>query len=374
VHIAKRSVSMQDVAARAGVSVTTVSHVLNDVPGKRIRPDTRDRVRLAAEDLGYVVNGVARSLRTRRSHAIAMIGDAIAITPHAVRMVLGAHEAASRLGWLLLHTDTGGDRSFELAEIQALQQRQVDGFLYARLYAQQVTVPAALNGLATVLVDATCSDPAISSVVPDDFGGGRTATSELLRHGHTKIAFINNAEGIPAAHMRLAGYRSALEEAGVAYRADYVVDDVPDAVGGLRAASTLLDLDDPPQAIFCFNDRMTMGVYHAAHEHGLRIPDELSIVGFDNQDPIVDGLFPGLTTVALPHYEMGAWGVRTLIDQIEHPQDNAASQVSLACPLISRESVATPAESGQNAAGPGREAGSSGNRSRLGGRRFRVLR
>jgi LacI family transcriptional regulator len=207
-------------------------------------------------------------------------------------------------------------------------------------------VPAALKGLPTVLVDATCSDLQVSSVVPDDFGGGRTATSELIRHGHTKIAFINNAEGISATSARLAGYRSALEEAGVAYRPDYVVPEAPVAVGGLRAARSLLDLDDPPQAIFCFNDRMAMGVYHAAHERQLRIPDELSIVGFDNQKPIVDGLFPGLTTVALPHYEMGAWGVRTLIDQIEHPGENAPSQIALACPLITRGSIAAPAGRG----------------------------
>lgn len=380
---------MADVAARAGVSVTTVSHVLNNVPGKRIRPDTRDRVRLAAEDLGYVLNGVARSLRTRRSHAIAMIGDAIATTPHAVKIILGAHEAASRLGWLLVHTDTGGDPGFELAEIQALQQRQVDGFLYARLFAHQVTVPAAMNGLPTVLVDATCSDPLISSVVPDDFGGGQTAIRELVRHGHTKIAVINNAEGIPAAHVRLAAYRCVLEEAGVPYRAEYVVQDAPDAFGGLRAARILLDLDDPPQAIFCFNDRMAMGVYHAAHERQVRIPDELSIVGFDNQEPIVDGLFPGLTTVALPHYEMGAWGVRTLINQIENPEDNAPSQVSLACPLVPRESITTPAgrgsialrpatatrarKIGQDVAGPAGAVGSSWKRAARGGRQFRVL-
>src|SRR6478609_3972550 len=117
----ERNVSMADVAARAGVSVTTVSHVLNEVPGKRVSRETRERVRSAAEAMGYVINGVARSLRTRRPHVLAMIGDEIAITPHAFGIIQGAQETASKLGWLLVHINTGVDRSFEMAEINALR-------------------------------------------------------------------------------------------------------------------------------------------------------------------------------------------------------------------------------------------------------------
>jgi LacI family transcriptional regulator len=338
---------MADVAARSGVSVTTVSHVLNAVPGKRISPETRERVRLAAEEMGYLLNGVARSLRTQRSHVIAMIGDEIAITPHAFGIVQGAQEAASKLGWLLVHINTGVDRSSEMAEINALRQRQVDGFLYARMYNREVVLPEVLAGLPTVVVDGTCPDPAIPSVVPDEFGGARAAVGELIRHGHRRIAFINNVDDIPAAVGRLAGYRSALEGAGVGYRDDFVVRGISDAQGGFRSAGALLDLDDPPQAIFCFNDRVAMGGYHAARERGMRIPEDVSFVGFDNQVNVADGLFPGLTTVELPHYEMGAWGVRTLVDQIERPELHASSQISLACPLIVRESIAAPAGSVQ---------------------------
>ncbi len=111
--------------------------------------------------------------------------------------------------------------------------------------------------------------------------------------------------------------------------------------GGLQAGRALLDLDDRPTAIFCFNDRMAMGVYHAAAERGLRIPDDLSVVGFDNQELIADGLRPGLTTVALPHYEMGAWAVENLIRRIENPESEV-EQVRLPCPLVSRGSVAAP--------------------------------
>ena len=340
---------MADVAAHVGVSVTTVSHVLNDVPGKRVRPETRERVRAAAQEMGYLVNGLARSLRTRRSHVIAMIGDEIAVTPHAFGIIQGAQETASKLGWLLVHINTGVDAGSELAEINALRERQVDGFLYARMYHRAVVLPDVLQGLPTVLVDGTCPDPTISSVVPDEFGGARTAVGELVRRGHRKVAFINNVDDIPAARGRLAGYRSVLEETGLEFRDDYVVRGLSDAQGGLRSAAALLDLADPPQAIFCFNDRVAMGAYHAARMRGLRIPEDLSIVGFDNQVTVADGLFPGLTTVALPHYEMGAWGVRMLVDQIERPELYTPSQVALACPLIVRESITAPA--GNTAAG-----------------------
>jgi LacI family transcriptional regulator len=356
---AGRRVLMDDVAARAGVSVTTVSRVLNEVPGKRIRPGTRDRVRQAADELGYVVNGVARSLRTRRSQVIAMIGDEVLITPFAVGMILGAQEAASTLGWLLVHVTTGVDRSCELAEIQALWERQVVGFLYARMYHREIVLPEVLDGLPVVIVDGTSPDRAVSSVVPDEFGGGRTATQELIGDGHTKIAFINNVDEIPASRGRLAGYRSALEAAGLDFRTDYVLRASSDAVGGLGAARALLDLNDRPQAIFCFSDRMAMGVYHAAHERGLRIPEDLSVVGFDNQPKNADGLFPHLTTLAVPHHEMGTWGVRTLVEQLIRPADSDPSQIAHACRSSAgnrwahrRAGARSPGRSGAHPPGP----------------------
>ncbi len=136
---------MADVAARAGVSVTTVSHVLNDVPGKRIPPRTEKRVRVAATDLGYVVNELARSLRRQRTRVIGLISDEVLITPFAAVMVHGALEAAAELGWMVVLTNTGVDRTFEAQQIRALQERQVDGFLYVRMYHQEVTLPTELD-------------------------------------------------------------------------------------------------------------------------------------------------------------------------------------------------------------------------------------
>jgi LacI family transcriptional regulator len=336
-------VSIKDVAARAGVSVTTVSHVLNDAPGKRITDATRERVRQAADQLGYSPSSVARNLRLQRSQMLALISDEIATTPYAGQMILGAQEAASKAGWLLMLVNTGSDSEFEAAEIQALKQRQVDGFLYATMYHREVVLPEAVAGVPTVLLDARSTDRAVPSVVPDEVAGGRVATEELLRHGHSRIGFVNNSDDIPATHGRLEGYRTALNHAGLVYDERLVIARPSDTEGGLQGARRLLEATDRPTALFCFNDRMAMGAYHAAAELGLRIPQDLSVVGFDNQELIADGLRPGLTTVALPHYEMGAWAVEALIARIEGREGERPRHAVLGCPLVIRNSVDQPA-------------------------------
>jgi LacI family transcriptional regulator len=338
--MSQRKVSIKDVAAHAGVSVTTVSHVLNEAPGKRITDSTRARVKQAADELGYAPSSVARNLRLQRSQMLAMISDEIATTPYAGRMILGAQEAASKAGWLLMVVNTGLDPEFEAAEIRALRQRQVDGFLYATMYHREVVLPEAVDGVPTVLMDARSDDPSVASVVPDEVGGGRTATGELIRHGHTRIGFINNVDDIPATRGRLEGYRAALDDAGLAFDPRLVLDGMSDTEGGLQTARKLLSATERPTALFCFNDRMAMGAYHAAAELGLRIPEDLSVVGFDNQELIAEGLRPALTTVALPHYEMGAWAVETLIAQIEGHELEGPRQATLSCPLVPRNSVA----------------------------------
>jgi len=336
--------SMADVAARAGVSVTTVSHVLNDVPGKRIRPDTRERVRRAAADLRYEINGLAKSLRLQRSTVIGLISDEVLITPFAPGMVLGALDTASELGWMVMLTNTGVDRQFEDAQIRAFQQRQVTAFLYMRMYHHdKVVLPSVLAGYPTVLVDGTCDDPRIPSVAPDEFAGGLAAARHFVSNGHTELAIITSNDPIPAARDRLAGFQAGVADAGLELPPDHVVAFGPvpsesDATGGRRAAHRLLSLPRRPTAIFCFTDRVAAGVYQAAREADISIPAELSVIGFDNQDNVTDSLFPGLTSLALPHYGMGAWGVRTLIDHVDDPTA-VAEQLRLPCPLIHRGSV-----------------------------------
>ncbi|MFI7074804.1 LacI family DNA-binding transcriptional regulator [Micromonospora sediminicola] len=339
-------VSIRDVAAAAGVSVTTVSHVLNNKSGTRVSPETRERVESAARQLGYAANGLARGLRLQRSHTLGLLSDVIATTPHAGRIILGAQETASARGFVLMLLTTGGDPEVERREIQALAQHRVDGVLYATMYHREVELPDELRPMPVVLLDASSGDSTVPSVVPDETGGGRVAVQELLDAGHRRIGFVTNTDDIPATRGRLRGYQEALRGAGVPFRPELVLAEVSDTHGGHRAARALLDRPDRPTALFCFNDRMAMGAYRAATELGLRIPDDLSVIGFDNQELIAEGLFPGLTTVALPHYEMGAWAVETMVEMLDQPKGarrRTARQVVMPCPLVRRRSVATAA-------------------------------
>lgn len=337
-----RRIGIKDVAAAAGVSTTTVSHILNEVEGKRINPETRQRVLDTARQLGYAPNGLARGLRLKRSNTIGFVSDQIATTPYAGRIILGAQDEAAKAGVLLLMLNTGGNPELERKEIDLLLQRQVDGVLYASMYHRVVEVPQRLRAVPTVLLDARSDDPGVPSVVPDEVLGGETAVRELVRHGHRRIGFITNVDDIPATRGRLEGYRRALAEADIAEDPRLVVSETSDAAGGYRAALRLLQAEPRPTALFCFNDRMAMGAYRAAAELGLRIPDDLSIVGFDNQEFIADGLYPGLTTVALPHYEMGRWAMEALLGIVESSATPPAGPFPtlIPCPLVRRDSAA----------------------------------
>lgn len=336
--------TLRDVANRSGFSITTVSHVLNDVPGKRIPAATRERVRAAAAELDYSPNRLAQGLRLQRSNTLGFVNDQITTSPHAGQTILGAQDAAAEHGSLLLLMTTGNDPDLENREIQALRDRQVDGIVYAAEYHRVLTPPAALRGVPAVLLDARSSTEGFSCVVPDEVGGAMTAIKELTDHGHRRIGFVTNIMDIPATRLRLEGFRKGLRLAHRTYQKALVVEDVSEAAGGFRAASTLLRRPpaDRPTAIFCFNDRMAMGAYQAAAELGLRIPDDLSIVGFDDQELISAGLRPGLTTVALPHYAMGRWAVTTLLRDIETEGKEPPRSEILACPLVRRASVGPP--------------------------------
>lgn len=339
----QQAVGIRQVAGEAGVSVATVSQVLNAVEGARISDETRARVHATAKRLGYVPNRMARGLRTQRSRTIGLISDEITTTPYAGQMLLGAQEAALRHGFTMVLFNTERDPAVEDRDIRDLLQYQVDGILYATMFHRVVTVPAALRGVPTVLVDCESADPSIPAVVPDEVAGGRAAVDELLANGHRRIGFATNLEPVPATAGRLQGYREALSAAGVPFDPSLVVADESESGGGYRASRALLERADGPSAIFCFNDRMAMGAYRAAAELGRRIPADLSVVGFDNQEVIAAGLFPDLTTVALPHHAMGAWAVDTLLPlltgETSAPVD---APLRMACPLIRRSSVARP--------------------------------
>lgn len=334
---------MQDVAELAGVSRTTVSFVLNDTPlANNIPSETRERVLAAVKELGYRPNVIARGLRSSRTHTIGFVTDRIATTPYAVRILEGAQEIAWANGYLLLLINTGGDQRLKRTAIDMMLDRQVDGIIYATMYHRPVTPPTNMHELPAVLLDCYTQDRTFPSVVPDEVLGGRTAVELLLKKGHRRIGFALDSDPVPAAVGRLEGLKQALAAHGVPFEEALVQTGESIPAGGYYATMALMHLPNPPTAIFCYNDRMALGAYNALRDLNLTIPDDVAVMGFDNQELIAADLSPPLSTMALPHYEMGQWAVRHLLELIEHPDEvnqGELLQHLMTCPLIERESV-----------------------------------
>ena len=331
---------MKDVARLAGVSPTTVSFVINQSTHSNIPEETQERVWDAVRELDYRPNAMARGLRAQQTHTIGFISDVVATTPYAGQMIQGAQDLAWQHGYLLLLISTGGNRQMEETGVEMFLERQVDGIIYATMYHRAVTPPDAIDNVPTVLLDCFVEDHSLPSVVPDEVRGGREAIEHILARGHRRIGFVADDSTVPAQVGRLQGYQIALQGYGIEFDPSLVVAGQSTPAGGYNAAMTLLQQENPPTALFCFNDRMAMGVYNAARKLGLSIPDDLAVVGFDNQELIVSYLDPPLTTMHLPHYEMGQWAVEHLLHTIAAPDtQDAAQQHRIDCPLIERASV-----------------------------------
>jgi LacI family transcriptional regulator len=337
--MAKRP-TIRDIADEAGVGVGTVSRVLNRHPN--VSASTRRTVMDVIERLGYLPRTAAREIRGHRSNLLGLLSHAVVTTPFAHDLLRGAQEEARAHGRMLLLIETEGRAGEAERAVGSLYERGVEGVLYATLVHHDVDPPASLRQLPMALVNARDVRGELPSVVPDEELGGYEATRHLLEHGHRRIAMITNdafEHGDPATLGRHAGYRRALEEAGVRYDPALVREGEGRAPSGRRATAELLRLPSPPTALFCGTDRTAMGAYEALRHLGLGVPSDVSIVGFDDQRDVADALDPGLTTMALPHAAMGRWGVARVLERSDgRPLDPV--QVRLRCPLVPRASVA----------------------------------
>lgn len=216
-------------------------------------------------------------------------------------------------------------------------ERQVEGIIYAAMYHHEVSLPANIYEGSAVLLDCFCADRSLPSVVPDEIQGGRTATEVLLNKGHRRIGFINDLNPIPAAVGRLEGYKQALKAYDIPFDESLVRLHGYQAKGGYLGAMELMQLGEPPTAIFCFSDFVAIGVYDALRTLGVSIPGDVAVMGFDNHELIAAQLSPPLSTIQLPHYEMGKWAIEFLL---EHTGESLPPvQHTIGCPYIERQSV-----------------------------------
>ncbi|MDX3228919.1 LacI family DNA-binding transcriptional regulator [Streptomyces sp. ME19-01-6] len=340
----ERRVTMADVARRAGVSPTTASFALSGRTDMRISAASRERVLEAARELGYRPNVTARSLRTKSTQTIGFVSDRITTTPFAGDVIRGAMEAARQRDNLLFITEAGGDRAAESSLVHALLDRQVDAVIYASMFTRYVTPPKELFGRRVVLLNCLADFDA-PSVVPDELEAGRDAARALLAAGHTEgiwaigghQAVPATPEGIIAGNERMRGLEEVLRAGGA--RLDGVIECDWDTRDGHREVTALLTAGHRPRALVCLTDRVSFGAYQALGEAGLSVPGDVSVVSFDDQD-IASVLRPALTTLKLPHYQLGRLAVELILG--EGPLEAAVHRVPM--PLQERASIGAPAE------------------------------
>lgn len=332
----RRSATMADVARAAQVSRTTVSFVLNNRPGSAIPEDTRAKVLAAAEAVGYRPNAGARALAARRTGVLGMVTE-IVTGPFAVDTVVGAQHRAAELGLTIFIMASTGAPEVDEKAVRTMLEHRVEGIIYATGSHREVRLPEEAREVPTILVHCFDGSGDLPAVLPDEEQAGVLATRALAEAGHRRIGLIELDPSIPAAIGRRRGYERVLAERGLPIDDSLVVVGGATARGGYAAACELLDRDGAPTAIFCANDRMAMGAYDAIKERGLRVGEEVAVVGVDNQEIVSEGLRPGLTTVALPFGELGRYGVDAL-DAAANGKEVPRRHV-LECSLVTRESV-----------------------------------
>src|SRR5436190_4531500 len=283
----KRSrLTMTDVARIAGVSQSSVSLVLNEMTGARISTETRQRVIEAARQIGYELPAIRRetSVGSER-RTIAYLVDEISTSPHPVINLDGARDFAFEQDFLVAAHVTRSNPELEEATIAAIKRdKSVIGVIYSTIFTRRVTLPSSLDDVPTVLLNCYAEPRKHVAILPGEVAGGFAATAHLTALGHRRIAFINGEPWMDASVDRLKGYRQALATADIAFDETLMRNGDWLPLAGYHHALDLLALPERPSAIFCGKDLMAIGALEAESELGQRVPEDVSIMGYDDQE------------------------------------------------------------------------------------------
>ncbi len=328
--------TMRDVARHAGVSIATVSHVINET--RPVSEELRRRVLHSMEALGYQPNAIARALRNKHSNTLGLIVPD-GRNPFFAEIAQGIEEVSLEHGYSLILCDSNNDLGQVLVHTKHLSAKQVDGIIFTTGGDDFEDVASLVEEETAVLViDMDAGRCAADAILFDNFEGGRLATEHLLALGHRRIGCITGPSRQSLRREREAGYRHALQEAGIVPDPALIREGDFQPASGYRHALALLRHPEPPSAIFACNDLMAMGVLRAARESGVRVPAELSVIGFDDIY-LAAYTSPTLSTVRLPKREMGRLAAHMLLERIHNPARPRAQRI-VELELIVRESTA----------------------------------
>ncbi|HGS4859411.1 TPA: substrate-binding domain-containing protein [Vibrio cholerae] len=328
--------TMKDIARLAGVSTSTVSHVINK--SRFVSDEIAERVNNAAQQLNYAPSALARSLKMNRTKTIGMLVTT-STNPFFGEVVKGVERSCYHQGYNLILCNTEGDNQRMKASINTLLQKRVDGLLLmcSTLEGERLDVFDRYPDIPVVVMDWGPILFASDKIQDNSLQGGYMAAKHLIECGHKEIGCITGPLIRHQAQMRYEGYKRALAEAGIAINPDWIVESDFECEGGYQAFEKLYQRGKLPSALFVSNDMMAMGVIQAANQRGLRVPDDLSLIGYDDVH-IAKFMTPALTTIHQPKYRLGKAAVDTLLYRLENP-DTTAQVVQLEPTLVVRNSV-----------------------------------
>jgi LacI family transcriptional regulator len=340
--MATTPVTLRDVARRAGVHAGTASRALNPATRSLVNPETAEKVVRAAEELGYRPNPLARGLKTNRSFTIGVVVPDLT-NPLFPPIVRGIEDALASVGYTALLANTDNEPEKERLHFQTMKDRQVEGFIMATAERDHPLIEDAMAAdVPIVLVNRTVDSSSVYAVITDDHRGSALAVDHLVGLGHERIAHIVGPERYSTGKARHRGFIDAMK--GARLRPDRKIIRFTRTFTeseGARVFRKLLGEGKDFTAVFAGNDLLALGCYDVMAEAGLRCPDDISIVGF-NDIPFLDKLRPPLTTVRIPHYELGRRATDLILERLQNPSTEPVT-IQLEPHLIVRGSTSPPA-------------------------------
>jgi LacI family transcriptional regulator len=330
------NVTIKDVARLSGVSSMTVSRVING--SERVRPVTRQRVERAIAELGYVPSRLARGLIRQKTGTLAMIVPDVA-NPFFTLIVRGAEDIARRAGYRIILCDTRANLAIEREVIEEMIAHRVEGIAIAPVSdrSRGHLERLARFGVQFVLIDRTVPGVESDVVVGDSLGGARRLVEHLISHGHRRIGFITESDDVSTARDRRQGYLAALAAAGVELDPSLIVYSTVDPPGGFDGMRLLLELAEPPTAVFTVNNLVAVGAIEAVRAHNLEVPDDVALVCYDDIE-YASRLYPFLTVMSQPAETLGKLGTQLLLERIEGRAPEQPRLVVLPAQFVVRQS------------------------------------
>ncbi|EKE77479.1 substrate-binding domain-containing protein [Gallaecimonas xiamenensis] len=328
--------TIKDVANKAGVSISTVSHVLNNT--RFVAETTKERVFQAIKELNYAPSAVARSLKVNRTRTLGMLVTT-STNPYFAEVIRGVEETCAERGYTLILCNSGGDPDRQQASLRMLIEKRVDGILV--MLSEDATELYGLLGthpeLPQVLMEWGDTQGDIYRIQDNAEQGGYLAAKHLIDKGHKAIGCITGPASKSLTVERLAGYRRAMGEAGLEVNPAWILEGDFEPEGGYAAMERLLAQKDRPTALFVFSDPMALGAISAAHMAGLRVPQDLSVIGYDDV-PMANFFSPPLTTIHQPKYRLGQKAAKILLAKV-NKEEESNKVLTLHPELIERSSV-----------------------------------